>query len=322
MNSKIVSAAFAACVATLVAGPALAECEFKKIADLKVDTRRGPPMVEVGINGKTALMVLNTSSQPNVIYQSSAEMLNLGALDTRGLQVVSAKGERDVRGVAVNDVVIGDAVRLARLEALVQPGPTNTSDVIGSLGLDFLGASDIEFDLKNDRVSLFSAKGCEKQSLGYWTENHTVADMRRQARPRLMTTVVLNGRPMAAQLATGTSTSVVERPAAAGAGVKPGGEGVEVAGPDVWIGTFQTFAIGGEQVKNVKLSFADIYSRITTRETGSNMRQRMENLPDMMLGMDFMKAHRVLVSNSQGKMYISYNGGPIFAKPDPAAAQK
>ena len=33
---------------------------------------------------------------------------------------------------------------------------------------------------------------------------------------------------------------------------------------------------------------------------------------DMLLGADFFLSHHVLVSNSQQKIYFTYNGGPVF----------
>ena len=35
----------------------------------------------------------------------------------------------------------------------------------------------------------------------------------------------------------------------------------------------------------------------------------------MLIGADFLRAHRVLVSHSQRKMYFTYLGGPVFAPP-------
>jgi len=32
----------------------------------------------------------------------------------------------------------------------------------------------------------------------------------------------------------------------------------------------------------------------------------------MLLGADFLRAHRTLVSHSQRKMYFTYVGGPVF----------
>ena len=41
-------------------------------------------------------------------------------------------------------------------------------------------------------------------------------------------------------------------------------------------------------------------------------------MPTMLLGADFLRAHRVLVAHSQRKMYFTYEGGPVF---QPRAAE-
>jgi hypothetical protein len=45
--------------------------------------------------------------------------------------------------------------------------------------------------------------------------------------------------------------------------------------------------------------------------------------PTMLLGMDFLRAHRVLIDNATRKMVFTYEGGPVFqiGKPaEPSAA--
>jgi len=39
-----------------------------------------------------------------------------------------------------------------------------------------------------------------------------------------------------------------------------------------------------------------------------------DDLPDadMLLGSDFFVSHHVFVANSQHKLYVTYNGGPVF----------
>jgi hypothetical protein len=36
---------------------------------------------------------------------------------------------------------------------------------------------------------------------------------------------------------------------------------------------------------------------------------------DVLLGVDFMASHRILIANSQNKMYFTFTGGTAFAKP-------
>jgi hypothetical protein len=40
----------------------------------------------------------------------------------------------------------------------------------------------------------------------------------------------------------------------------------------------------------------------------------------MILGADFLRAHRVLISHSQRKMYFTYLGGPVFAVARPPSS--
>lgn len=110
---------------------------------------------------------------------------------------------------------------------------------------------------------------------------------------------------------TGAETSIVSLRAAASAGVKPGGPGVEPAGyttgignkaVQTWRATFPVLKIGDEEIHNARLRFGDLGS------------------VDMLLGDDFFLSHRVYVANSQHKLYFTYNGGPVFALNGPGKA--
>ncbi|WP_426174351.1 hypothetical protein [Massilia sp. TWR1-2-2] len=37
-------------------------------------------------------------------------------------------------------------------------------------------------------------------------------------------------------------------------------------------------------------------------------------MPDMLIGADFLRAHRALISMSQRRVYVSYLGGEVFRK--------
>jgi hypothetical protein len=40
----------------------------------------------------------------------------------------------------------------------------------------------------------------------------------------------------------------------------------------------------------------------------------------MLLGADFFLSHRILISDSQKKVYFTYNGGPVFNVGKPVTA--
>jgi len=64
-------------------------------------------------------------------------------------------------------------------------------------------------------------------------------------------------------------------------------------------------AIGGETIRDASLNIADILSE----------RSYVLDSFDMILGTDFLRAHRVYISRYQLKVYFSYTGGKVFPTP-------
>jgi hypothetical protein len=56
-------------------------------------------------------------------------------------------------------------------------------------------------------------------------------------------------------------------------------------------------------------------------EAGSRL-QRQVGLHPMLLGADFLLAHRVLVAHSQRRIYFTYAGGPMFQSSRPPETRK
>jgi hypothetical protein len=78
------------------------------------------------------------------------------------------------------------------------------------------------------------------------------------------------------------------------------------------VGTFPTFALGSESVRNVKLRISDMFAANKVIATGSHVGKVNEDAPGMLIGCDFFLAHRVLVLFKERKLLFTYNGGPIF----------
>ncbi|ACJ01238.1 hypothetical protein [Rhodospirillum centenum] len=79
------------------------------------------------------------------------------------------------------------------------------------------------------------------------------------------------------------------------------------------LATFETLQIGDETIRNPKLCIVPMhrYSRYQPRFSRLNV--QVEDLPQMLIGADWFLAHRVLISNSQRRVYFTYNGRkPIF----------
>jgi hypothetical protein len=132
---------------------------------------------------------------------------------------------------------------------------------------------------------------------------------------------------MRALLDSGASASVLDKVAAERAGITPDSPGVIASGKGgglggkavaFWIGPLQSFAIGGETIKDTTIQFADLW-KDATYTSASRLPRKVESPASMLLGADFLRAHRVLVAHSQRKVYFTYEGGPVFQMTGPLA---
>jgi tetratricopeptide (TPR) repeat protein len=117
--------------------------------------------------------------------------------------------------------------------------------------------------------------------------------------------VYVNGVRLIAKFGTGTAHSMMTLRGAARAGIKPGDPGVVSTGyvggaskrlVRSWIGPVQSFKIGQAEIRNTRMRIGDI-------QLGD---------ADLVLGADFFLSHHIFVSNRQEKLYLTYNGGPVF----------
>ena len=96
----------------------------------------------------------------------------------------------------------------------------------------------------------------------------------------------------------------------AAAGGTSGGLGAKRV--DWYVGPFESFAIGNESIPDVRIRFSDLFRDATYTNTSSRIVKNVTSYQPMLLGFDFLRAHRVLVAHSQRKLYFSYVGGPVF----------
>ncbi len=318
-------------VLSLAAGLALANgtaagasnCKLARVVDWPVRMVRNHIVVDGAINGQKIGILLDTGAAISLILRSSAVRLNLLRRETSGSRMFGIGGETKVEVAAVDDFKLGE-VSAKGLQLSVAGERDFGEGVDVLLGEDFLRRFDVEFDLAHDAVRLYQPRDCNNVSLAYWTTEVTgeIEIMPvRDANPQISMTVKINGKPIEAILDSGAYSSVLTMQDAASAGVTPETPGV-VAGPSSgglgarsvaeWIGPFQSFAIGNERIPDVRIRFADLYKDVTYAGTGSHLRKQVFRSQPMLLGVDFLRAHRTLVAHSQRKLYFTYVGGPVF----------
>ena len=85
-----------------------------------------------------------------------------------------------------------------------------------------------------------------------------------------------------------------------------------------WISLFGVLAIADERVFNARLAVADLFGADRIYPvTGTHLTERPTGLPDMLLGLDFIYAHRIYVARDQGCIYFTYTGQPVFMTVEP-----
>jgi len=337
---RCILSAAAAAIGLALAGGAAAEagkCKMGRIAEWPlrpVRTEYYPLVIDGAINGQKVGIVLETGGDVSLILRSAAKRLGLTGHGAG--RVFGVGGEIHAEVTHVDEFRIGQAVwknwrvRVASEGDFGGEGDLG-GDVAVLLGDPFFEQVDVEFDLAHNAVRLYETKDCEGMSLAYWA-TEPAGEVPIEARSGIRFTVEINGKPIRAQLDSGSSTSILTKPDAARLGVTPESPGI-VAGAcirdsetkrtlDTWIGQFESFAIGSERIRNPRIHFADLWKNMTYTKTGSRLPTHFVGRPDMLLGADFLRAHRVLVSRSQRKMYFTYAGGTVFpSKPSKGCNQ-
>ena len=318
----------AASIAIVLAAPsmgvaAVSNCKMVQIADWPVRLERNQLIIDGTINGQKIGIMLDTGATRSLIVRSATERLGLTRNVSRGYRMFGVGGETHVEAADVDEFKIGQFTR--RNWRLLVAGERDFGrDVAVLLGEDFLYQVDVEFDLAHGAVRLFQPKDCDGVSLAYWaTEGASEVGIEAiyDAQPQIVLTIQINGQPVRAQLDSGAGTSVLDKSDAARLGVTPDSPGVVAGGKsgglgsksvDYWIGPFRSVTIGNETISDTNIRFADLWKDARYTPIASHLPQKVDLTSSMLLGADFLHAHRMLVAHSQRKIYFTYAGGRVF----------
>ena len=281
-----------------------AKCKLLRSAEWRVRPDYNRPVIDGAINGQLVGVLLDTGSTVSLVKRSVAQRLRLPRNQVEGTSLESA---------LVAEFRIGKSAR-EDWRVLMSEDYDFGDDVAVVLGDDFFRQADVEFDLRNNVVRLFQTKDCAGAWLAYWSRQALEVPLGESG--RIEVTVAIDGRPVRALLDSSAGRSLLSLPQAAALGVTPHSPRAVPAGCarasttrliDSWSAQFETFAIGAETVRNPTLRFAALWQDTANAEA----------MPQMVLGGDFLRSHRVLVARSQAKMYFSYEGGPVFPAAPP-----
>jgi predicted aspartyl protease len=308
-------------------GAATPKCSLVRIDEWSVRPGSRHLVVEGSANGQPIGIMLDTGAVRSLILHSAALRLDLPRRKARNYRMFGVGGETPVEVAQVESFSIGPTVRKG-MQLIVAGTQEFAPGVDVILGDDFFHNVDVEFDLAHGVVRLFQAKDCDGVSLAYWTTEaagEVTIEAVYDAQPQIIVPVTINGRQIRALLDSGAASSIMMKGAAAAVGLTPGSPGVVPAGQgrglgpksvDAWIGPIDTFTIGNENIRDTAIIFGDLFKDATYTAVGSRVSRPIGGIEDMLLGIDFLRSHRVLVAHSQRKLYFSYIGGTVFQPRD------
>ena len=316
----------------LAAAPcAFGACTIKKLAELHLTLVGNRPLIEGQVDGQVVKIMVDTGSTFSFIPKEKAKQLGLRMTPAPNVSIFGVGGEALFGATMLKELQFGPfTVKNLQLAVVGSRHEELQSEAALVLGEDFFSNFSTEFDFAHGAIRLLRLEGCKFDQVAYWSDQYSLAELS-SARPqsaRIQTDVLVNGKHVDAILDTGAPTSIISLFAAKGSGVNPSQDGTKSAGRvmglagnpiDAWVATFGTFAMGDESVRNVKLQIADLFTADTQETTGSHIRQRAEGLPEMLVGADFFRTHRILVLFAERKLVFTYNGGPIFQTIEPDA---
>jgi hypothetical protein len=294
-----------ALAAALLAAPAfaVADCKLLLVAEFKLDPKRATPVVDGSINGHPVKVALDTGSDFSMIKPFEAQKLGLSTVEAIAQRAYGIGGDTQISWTHVNELRIGDLTKTS-IDVAVAGDRHMDSDVEAVIGDDVLSKADLEFDLAHNAVRMFRPQGCSPPQLVYWGAAYSQAALLPWGRDTaaIQAEAYLNGKRILAEIDSANETSLVSAEAADADGVTRSAEDPPVGpihgvGPKPeasWIGRFDSFALGDEKVAHVRIQVVHVWWNV------------------LLLGDDFLRAHRVFVDNEDHLILFSYQGGPVF----------
>jgi tetratricopeptide (TPR) repeat protein len=296
-----------------------AGCSLGRLAELPVTMNGLRPMVHAKINGTDAVFLADSGMFYSSLTPAAATEFKLRLTPAPFNLIVRGVGgeTRSVYLTQIKTFTIFD-LPVPNVDFLVL-GNDLGEGVAGILGQNIFRISDVEYDLAKGAIRLIRPKDCKNADLAYWvgkSQPYSVIDidLSTPAEPHTAGVAYLNGTKIHVIFDTGAAMSALTPEAAKRAGVNLDGPGVVSAGyasgigrntVKAWIAPFASFKIGDEEIRNARLSIAELGMSGT----------------DMLIGADFFLSHRVYVASSQRKLYFTYNGGPVFNLAQAPAAE-
>lgn len=251
--------------AMLLSTPVAAQdCTLKRAASLDlVDSADGYILAPVAVSGTTRYLYLNLASPLSVIFSTFADAMKL---ERKGLGNISWEVQA-AQAAVLPSLEIG-ASGGTNVQVILKPisAPPGDSRAIGILALDLLSGFDIELNLADGKLNLFSQAHCPGKVV-YWANEFTTVPLSYALNKDLHLEMELDGKSIDVLLNPSASRSQIPMQTAYymfGLNpASPGMESVKTAGQPLYKYPFKSLSAGGVTIKNPNIYvFGDRHDRV------------------------------------------------------------
>jgi hypothetical protein len=187
------------------------DCQLKQYASLDISgPRNGYLLIPVTIQESHAFMILNTASAFSSITEDAASRLGLqinrmpfGAEVRAGKKPIEKVAT--AKGFSLGNVGFKSADFLVISNETLEVSPVDER-VIGTLGMDVFAHVDVELDVSNRKMNLFSQDHCPGRAV-YWSKTYDSVPIRFGELGEFYFPMELDGKKLETTLATGNPTT-------------------------------------------------------------------------------------------------------------------
>jgi predicted aspartyl protease len=254
-------------------------CQLKLVADLPAKLTQSGLEVTGQINGVDTGLLVDTGAERTVL---TTRTIRSELLARSKLTITQLTG---VTGTISNADVFAD-LQLGALDFQQRFAVADIPGVGGLVGGDLLSDYDVELDLPERRVRLWKASSCRADQLP-WSGRRSTLSASVTMGNRIVVPVAVNGRPVDALLDTGSLISLLSADLAGHLGGR--------TTPEDTVATIRGIGVGSAMVR---------YHRFAAMDVGQDhiaspliaVGEMRSIAPDMVLGLDYLKGHRIWVS--------------------------
>jgi predicted aspartyl protease len=182
-------------------------CSLVQLASLDMETQPdGTFAVPVALNGRNVNLLVDTGSQTSSVSSETAREFGLGIRNI-GRVGQFFNGIIIYQSATIDSYKLGESTSKDGGDFIVLPDGMIEPSVYGMLGPDILQHYDIEFDFLRGKFNLFQPAICDSDVV-YWTKDaHAELPVKFDGAHHIVTTVVLDGKPMTVIVDSGSSHS-------------------------------------------------------------------------------------------------------------------